>query len=162
MGVEIVSVPDACTVTSVTYHPLRPIVPTVTERFAVGAVLSILIVTESVDEPPVLCAVQEEAVPIVSVVTSCVPQPESIVARDSRSVTVHATVTSDVYQPFEPAVPVMVLVMTGGVVSAVPVPEIGRLGFVSFVLRSIVALLAPADVGAKLAEKVVCPPAGRL
>ena len=33
---------------------------------------------------------------------------------------------------------------------------------VSFVLRSIVALLAPADVGAKLAEKVVCPPAGTL
>src|SRR5437870_11455798 len=82
---------------------------------------------------------------------------------DSESVTVQATVTVfDVYQPLVPAVPVMVLVMTGGVESAVPVPDMGRLGFVSFVLRSIVAFLAPADVGAKLAEKAVCPPAGTL
>ena len=67
-GVEIESVPDVCTVTVEVYQPLRPSVPPVTERLAVGAVLSILIVTESEEEPPVLCAVHDDVVPVVSVV----------------------------------------------------------------------------------------------
>ncbi len=40
-----------------------------------------------------------------------------IVTADSSSLTVQATVTSDVYQSLEPTVPLIVFVMTGGVVS---------------------------------------------
>ena len=69
-GVAIVSAPEVCTVTLEVYQPLRPSVPAVTDRLAVGPVLSILTFRESVDDPPVLCAVQEEVVPVVSVVKS--------------------------------------------------------------------------------------------
>src|SRR5438034_6609598 len=77
---------------------------------------------------------------------------------DSESVTVQATVTVfDVYQPLVPAVPVMVLVMPGGVVSlAAPVP----LTVAEAVLQPpcvqvmlMVADFAPTDCGVKLTVK---------
>jgi hypothetical protein len=88
-----------------------------------GAVLSILIVTESLEDPPALWAEHEDVAPAVSTVKFWVPQPESMTAAESGSVTVHATVTLLVYQPLLPAVPVMVFVMTGAVVSQIRVTD---------------------------------------
>jgi hypothetical protein len=62
--------------------------------------------------------VQEEVLPVVSLVKFCVPQPESTATAESGSLTVHATVTLDTYQSLLPSVPVIDLVITGGVESA--------------------------------------------
>ena len=86
-----------------------------------GAVLSSLIVTLWEAVPPALVAVQVKVLPAVSAVMFVEPHSMSVVTVDSGSVTVQLAVTSLVYQPLLPRVPVMVGVMTGGVVSAVMV-----------------------------------------
>ena len=67
-GLLIESLPDVETVTSLVYQPFKPAVPAVTAKAAEGPVLSILIVTESLAEPPALCAEQDDVVPVVSLV----------------------------------------------------------------------------------------------
>src|SRR5215211_5418341 len=83
----------------------------------VGASLSILRVTESLADPPALCAEQAEVTDAVLDVKFCVPQPESMTTAESGSVTVHTTETLLVYQPLAPLVPLTLLAITGGVVS---------------------------------------------
>jgi hypothetical protein len=85
-----------------------------------GAVASILRVTESEDDPPALCAVQEDATDVVSLENVWVPHPESTTTAESGSVTVQATWTAERYQPLFPSVPVTTFVMTGGVESLEP------------------------------------------
>jgi hypothetical protein len=82
-----------------------------------GASLSILSVTESLADPPALCAEQDEVVLVVLDVKFCVPQPESMTKAESGSLTLHVTVTLLVYQPLSPLVPLTTFVITGGVVS---------------------------------------------
>lgn len=87
-------------------------------RLRVGAVLSIRMVTDCVVESPaLLVAVQETTVLAVSVVKIVGAQPEKM--PDCASVVVHDTVTLLMYQPFEPDVPDMFGVTTGGVVSVI-------------------------------------------
>jgi hypothetical protein len=85
----------------------------------VGAVASRLIVTESVEVPPVLVAVHVNVTPVVSLVTEFVASQSTDldVIAESGSLTLNVTVTSLLYQPLSPSVPVMVWVMTGGVAS---------------------------------------------
>jgi hypothetical protein len=117
---DVASVPDVVQATAWLYQPFESAArPNAVD--AEGAVLSIFRVTESVELPPALCAVQLEVTEAVSVVKFCVPQPLSITAVDSASVTVHATVTLLLNQPLVPAVPVTVFVITGGVVSVTAV-----------------------------------------
>ena len=85
-----------------------------------GALLSILIVTDAELLRPTLFVVMHvRTVPAVSAVSVTGPQPDEDVMADSASVTLQLTVTGLVYHPFVPCVPVMVGVITGGVVSVV-------------------------------------------
>ena len=111
-GPLIESAPFVATVTFEVNQPFRPAVP-FAESVAVGPVLSILIVTESEELPPALCAEHDEDAAAVSLVKSCGAHPESMTTVDSGSVTDHPTVTFEMYQPFAPSVPAMVFVMTG-------------------------------------------------
>jgi hypothetical protein len=113
----MLSVPEVLRVTSLVYQSFVPGVPAVTARFADGTVLSILSVTESLEDPPALCAEHDEVTAVVSDVKFCVPHPESITTEDSGSVTAQATDTLLVYQPCKPSVPVITFVITGGVAS---------------------------------------------
>src|SRR5687767_5501410 len=99
--------------TSEVNQPSRPATP-LADSVALGAVVSILIVTESELLPPVLRAEQDDDNASASAVKCCVPQPESMTTVDSGSVTDQATVTSEMYQPLVPDVPITVLVITGG------------------------------------------------
>jgi len=64
-----------------------------------------------------LVAEQVTVVPAVSAVSVVGLQPVEEAIPDSGSTTVQVTVTALLYQPLLPAVPVMVWVMTGGVLS---------------------------------------------
>jgi hypothetical protein len=86
-----------------------------------GAVASRLIVTDFESEPPVLVAEHVNVAPEVSEVTLLGPQPVCEVTVESGSVTVQVTETLLVYQPLFPSVPVIVGVITGGVVSQIRV-----------------------------------------
>jgi hypothetical protein len=87
-------------------------------RLSVGAVLSILIVTEfEVESPALFVAEQVRVVPVVSEVRVEGVQPVEVLIPDSLSVTVQLTVTLLIYQPLVPAVPEMDGVITGAVLS---------------------------------------------
>src|SRR6476646_2452100 len=101
----MLSAPAACTVTSVTYQPLSPSVPAVTESAAVGPVLSSLTGSSKalavrpasfVHEPLNTC-------PAVSVVWNW--STLQVGGPLTNSVPEVWTVTSLVYHPFAPAVP---------------------------------------------------------
>jgi hypothetical protein len=83
----------------------------------VGDTVSRLTVTDAVLEPPPLVAAQVNVTPSVSLVTALAPQPCFDVMTDSASVTCQATDTLERYQPLSPSLPVIVGVITGGVVS---------------------------------------------
>ena len=83
------------------YQPFWPSVP-LGDEVAVGPVLSILSATESLAEPPALCAWQLDVAAAVSLTKFWTPQPESMTTADWASVTLQVTVTFEVYQPFEP------------------------------------------------------------
>src|SRR5262249_44080826 len=89
-----------------------------------GAVASRLRVTLFEVVPPALVAWQVKVVPVVSVATVWELQPVCMVTVDSLSITDQLRVTVLVYQPFVPKVPVIVEVMTGGVVSGVPMVRV--------------------------------------
>src|SRR5919204_6965806 len=80
-----------------------------------GGVLSSFKVLLTVVVPPSLVAEQVSVVPVVSAVSVIASQPLVERITDSGSVTDQFTVTLLVYQPFEPSVPVMTGVTTGGV-----------------------------------------------
>ena len=84
-----------------------------------GGVASRLIITGTELVPPALVAVQVKVVPAVSAVTLWGRAGVYVVEvmGDSSSVTVHVTSTSLVYHPLLPRVPVILGVITGGVVS---------------------------------------------
>src|SRR3712207_4825557 len=83
-----------------------------------GAFRSILIVTETELERPTLLVTEHvRVVPAVSAVRWDSVQPVEDRIPDSDSCTDQITVTSLIYQPPEPAVPIIVGVMTGAVVS---------------------------------------------
>lgn len=87
-------------------------------RDNVGAVLSILIVTEAEFEPPTLfVAEQVSVVPAVSLVRFDAVQPVEEEIPVSGSPTDQLTVTSLMYQPPSPSVPLIFGVMTGDVAS---------------------------------------------
>ena len=114
----MVSAPLVWIVTSLVYQPLMPAVPAMIARVAVGAVLSILIVTEAeLERPALFVAEQVRVEPAVSEVKLDAVQPVEVLMPDSASVTVQLTVTLLVYQPFDPAVPEMEGVITGAVLS---------------------------------------------
>ena len=119
-GPLIASVPVVVIVALPAYQPWAPGVPE-TERMAVGGVASRLMVTEFELLPPALVALQVKVAPVVSVLTLAAPQPEVEVTLESGSVTIQPTLTFPTYQPSAPAVPVTLGVMTGGVLSQVPV-----------------------------------------
>ena len=83
----------------------------------VGGVASFLMVTLDVDVPPAEVAEHGKVTPAVSEVTLWGSHPVRELIADSASVTVNETPTFDVYQPLLPSEPVMVGVITGGVVS---------------------------------------------
>ena len=88
-----------------------------------GGVLSTLTVTViELASPSPFFAEQVRVVPGVSVVSVWVAQPVEVAMPDSGSVVDQETVTGPVYQPFAPAVPVMVGVITGGVLSLLQGP----------------------------------------
>lgn len=87
-------------------------------RDSVGAVLSILIVTEAELVPPTLfVAEQVSVVPAVSLVRFEAAQPVEEEIPVSGSLTDQLTATSLVYQPPDPRMPVMLGVMIGPVPS---------------------------------------------
>ena len=88
-----------------------------------GGVWSTITVTviELVSPSPFF-AEQVSAVPGVLAVRVCVVQPTEEAMPVSGSVVYQLTVTEPVYQPFAPAVPVMVGVITGGVLSLLQGP----------------------------------------
>jgi hypothetical protein len=98
--------------------PLLPrmIVLGVTLGLSTGGVASRLIVTDCVDVPPALVALQVMVMLAVSVLIVVVLQPV-LEGVDSASVTLQLTMTLLVYQPFVPSVPVTVGVIIGGVLS---------------------------------------------
>src|SRR5688572_31718185 len=97
-GVPTVSVPVVWIVTSLVYHPLLPSVPEITERLAVGPVLSIFIVTElELDRAALFVAEHVRVEPDVSEVRLDAVQPVEVLMPDSASVTVQLTVTLLVY-----------------------------------------------------------------
>src|SRR5258708_747970 len=85
-----------------------------------GGVLSILIVTDAeLDKPTPFVAEQVMVSPAASAVSVVPKQPFDEVIPDSGSATNQKTVTPLRYQPFEPSVPEILGVITGGVVSAI-------------------------------------------
>jgi hypothetical protein len=120
-GPLIESVPTVSTVTSLTYQPFSPGVPELTCRVAVGAVASRLMVTELEIVPPELVAVQVKVTPRVSVLTLPAPHPEVEVTLESGSLMIQPMLTLLTYHPLDPRVPVTLGVITGGVLSHVPV-----------------------------------------
>src|SRR5262245_14076311 len=87
-----------------------------------GFVLSILIVTEAeLERTALLLAEHVNVTPVVSVVRFDALQPLDEAMPDSASVTDQVTVTLLVYQPLEPAVPEIVGVITGAVLSEIVV-----------------------------------------
>lgn len=84
-----------------------------------GAVLSILMVTDWEFVPPALVAMQVRTVPFVSAVSEVEEQPVLEEIADSASVTVQLTLTLLLNQLLLPRVPVIFGAITGGVVSVV-------------------------------------------
>jgi hypothetical protein len=85
-----------------------------------GPVASRLIVMLFEAVPPALVAWQVKVIPVVSVATVWELQPVCMMTVDSLSITDQLTLTVLAYQPLLPNVPLIVGVMTGGVVSGVP------------------------------------------
>jgi hypothetical protein len=101
-------------VTALVYHPFAPIVPTI-EGVITGGVVSIFTCAVTAFETLApLVAVQITEALAVSVTGS---QPLWEAIPDSGSLTAQLRETALVYQPLEPSVPVMVEIITGGVVS---------------------------------------------
>ena len=83
-----------------------------------GGVASRLIVTVlRLESPAPLVAEQVTEKPAVSVVMDVGPHPVEDAMPDSGSIAFEVTVTLLTYQPFEPSVPAIVGVITGGVLS---------------------------------------------
>jgi hypothetical protein len=82
-----------------------------------GGIVSRFTVMELEAVPPALVAVQVNVTPVVSELTAAEPQPDDDWIGDSPSTTFQATATLLTYQPLLPAVPVMIGVMMGGVLS---------------------------------------------
>jgi hypothetical protein len=125
-----------------------------------GASLSIFSVTESLADPPALCAEQDEVTLAVLEVKLCVPQPESMTTGESGSLTLHATLTLLVYQPLFPSVPLTTFVITGAVVSQLRVTLIEAL-FVLWAAELSVAtaviVFAPQASETPLSDQLVVP-----
>ena len=108
-------VPDIVTLD--VYQPFEPKVPTILKLPAVGAVLSTLIVTVSVEvKPALLVVVNVTLVPsvlevILDISTVFVTGPDTSSLPPFPDI-----VTLDVYQPFEPSVPTISNVPTVGAV----------------------------------------------
>ncbi len=114
---DVASVPAKATVRAWLYQPFASGGRDAAALTA-GAVLSSLIVTVLLVPSPPLLAVHVIFVPGVSVIRVCVPQPVEV----SSPVTVQLTVTLLRYQPFNPSVPVMVTVISGGTATALGAP----------------------------------------
>lgn len=114
---EVASLQVKLTVTSLLRQPLA-LASGLTLPVMMGRVVSRWIVTNFEAVPPLLVAEQVKVTPVVSVVTAVDSQPVWSVMEDSLSATDQLTVTSLVYQLLLPNVPLIVGVMTGGVVSA--------------------------------------------
>jgi hypothetical protein len=84
---------------------------------SVGSVASRLMVTDSLEVPPALVAVQVSVAPSVSELMVVESHPLELLMADSLSTTVQLTVTLLVYQLLLPSVPLTRGVMAGGVVS---------------------------------------------
>src|SRR5215471_1237112 len=114
---ESASVHAKLAVTFMLFHPAAfgagARVPTID-----GGVASRLIVTVlRLESPAPLVAEQVTDKPAVSVVMDVGPHPVEDAIPDSGSVAFQVTVTLLTYQPFEPSVPVIVGVITAGVLS---------------------------------------------
>ncbi len=90
-----------------------------------GSVVSRCIVTLCEAVRVLVSASQVKVVPAVSVSRVTGSQPVVPVTVDSGSVTVQLTVTSLTYQPLLPGVPLMLGVITGGVLSGTSAIELG-------------------------------------
>jgi hypothetical protein len=124
----------------------------------VGASLSILSVTESLADPPALCAEQAEVTLAVLAVKFWIPQPESMTTAESGSFTLQVTVTLLVYQPLSPLVPLTTFVITGGVVSQLRVTLIEALpGFPALSVATAEIVFDPQASGTALRDQLVVP-----
>ena len=113
---EVPSVPVNLTVTLVLFQPLAFAEGEALSKAIVGLVASRLMTTLFEAVPPLLVAEQVIVTPVVSAVTLVTGQAGEVMA-DSASATDQVTFTLLMYQPFLPSLPVMVGVITGGVVS---------------------------------------------
>ncbi len=108
------SLPAKLTESAWLYQPLASAARAGVE-VAPGAVLSTLKVFETEVIPPSLSAVQVSVMPVVSALSVRASQPSVDRMIDSGSTMLQLTVTVVTYHPFEPSVPEMIGVTTGGV-----------------------------------------------
>jgi hypothetical protein len=107
---DVASVPEKATVSAWLYQPFAS-GGREAAALTAGAVLSSLMVTLLlVSSPPIVVAVHVSFEPGVSVIRVSVLQPVVL----SAPTTVQPTVTLLRYQPFNPSVPVIVTVISGG------------------------------------------------